>query len=375
MRFIHVSDTHLGYSAYRALCNDPGPYKGLNLREVDTYQAFANFVEQAIAEQPDLILHTGDLFDSIRPSNRTLGFAMEQFLKLSRAGIPLVVIAGNHSMPRIRETGSVFRLFDHLDNIHCVYRGAYEQIKIGDMTIHALPYGEGDYYLSQLESITPADSRYNVMMLHTGVASLKAFQNASGNEQVIEDSYLQKNMDYVALGHFHGYQKIFDNAYYSGSTERFSFSEARQDKGYLTIDLDKNTKEFTALPLRKMIDLPYIDALRMDAETLTKEMEALIPPDIEGAIVRMTVNRVLNSVRNSIDIKKIKELCAAAAHFELRLITSSDKMSVQSTSAVFGPIEDEFISFVNERPMENVNKQHLKELGLKYLKEEGGQSD
>ena len=375
MRFIHVSDTHLGFNAYRALCTDPGPYKGLNQREVDTYRSFERFVDEAIEIRPDVILHSGDLFDSIRPSNRTLGFAMEQFLRLSREGIPIVIIAGNHSMPRIRETGSVFRLFDHIDEVHCIYRGGYEKVKIGDMTIHGLPYGEGDEYLTRLDSISPADSRYNVMMLHTGVASLKTFQNSGSNDQVIEDSHLQKNMDYVALGHYHGYQKILDNTYYSGSTERFSFSEARQDKGYLIVDLDKGIKEFVSLPARKMIDLPYIDALHLDAESLIKEIEDSIPDNIDGAIVRMTINRVLSSVRNSINVKKIKEQFSTAAHFELRIISSQDKMSVQSTSAVFGHIEDEFISFVNARPIENVDKQRIKELGLDYLKKGAGQSD
>lgn len=375
MKFIHVSDTHLGFNAYRALCTDPGPYKGLNQREVDTYKSFERFVDEAIELRPDAILHSGDLFDSIRPSNRTLGFAMEQFLRLSKEGIPIVIIAGNHSMPRIRETGSVFRLFDHIDGVHCIYRGGYETVKIGDMTIHGLPYAEGEEYLNRLDSISPADSRYNVMMLHTGVASLKAFQNSGANDQVIEDSHLQKNMDYVALGHYHGYQKILDNAYYSGSTERFSFSEARQDKGYLIIDLDKGTKEFVSLPARKMIDLPYIDALHLDAESLIKEIEGSIPDNIDGAIVRMTINRVLSSVRNSINVKKIKEQFSTAAHFELRIISSQDKMSVQATSAVFGRIEDEFISFVNARPIENVDKQRIKELGLDYLKKGAGQSD
>ena len=375
MKFIHVSDTHLGFSAYRALCTDSGPYKGLNLREVDIYRSFERFVDEAIELRPDVILHSGDLFDSIRPSNRTLGFAMEQFLRLSKEGIPIVIIAGNHSMPRIRETGSVFRLFDHIDGVHCIYRGGYEKVRISDMTVHGLPYAEGEEYLARLDSISPADSRYNVMMLHTGVASLKAFQNSGTNDQVIEDSHLQKNMDYVALGHYHGYQKILDNAYYSGSTERFSFSEARQDKGYLVVDLDKGTKEFVSLPARKMIDLPYIDALHLDAESLVNEIENLIPDNIDGAIVRMTINRVLSSVRNSINVKKIKEQFSTAAHFELRIVSSQDKMSVQSTSAVFGRIEDEFISFVNARPVENVDKQRIKELGLGYLKRGAGQSD
>lgn len=90
---------------------------------MDTYLSFQAFVDRVLELRPDVVLHSGDLFDSVRPSNRALAFAVEQLFRLSEADIPVVIIAGNHSTPRIRETGSAFRLFEHLPNVIPVYKG------------------------------------------------------------------------------------------------------------------------------------------------------------------------------------------------------------------------------------------------------------
>ena len=49
------------------------------------------------------------------------------------------------------------------------------------------------------------------------------------------------DIDYVALGHLHGAQRVdADRVRYSGSPLRYSFSEARQRKQLLLVDLDEN---------------------------------------------------------------------------------------------------------------------------------------
>ena len=79
MKILHVSDTHLGYSAYSKITE-----RGINQREMDTYDAFKQFVDYSFKSKPDLIIHSGDLFDSVRPNNRAITFAIKQILKLSK---------------------------------------------------------------------------------------------------------------------------------------------------------------------------------------------------------------------------------------------------------------------------------------------------
>ncbi|HAW59845.1 MAG TPA: exonuclease SbcCD subunit D, partial [Actinobacteria bacterium] len=126
MRVVHISDTHLGYTAYRGL----DPELGINQREADIFAVFKQAIDKILEISPDLVLHTGDLFDSVRPSNRSLSLALEQLLRLSTVGIPVVIIAGNHSMPKMRDTGSVFQLFTLFPNFFPVYKGRYETISI-----------------------------------------------------------------------------------------------------------------------------------------------------------------------------------------------------------------------------------------------------
>lgn len=107
MRLVHLSDTHLGYSAY----NKTDPDTSLNQREVDVYSAFNEIIEYILKTKPDLVIHSGDLFDSVRPSNRAIHEAFRQLVRLSRAKIPTVIISGNHSTPRHKATGFYFPSF------------------------------------------------------------------------------------------------------------------------------------------------------------------------------------------------------------------------------------------------------------------------
>ncbi len=55
-------------------------------------------VDSLLSKRPDVVLHSGDLFDSVRPSNRALSVVLEQLLRLSEAKHPGVLIAG--TIPR-----------------------------------------------------------------------------------------------------------------------------------------------------------------------------------------------------------------------------------------------------------------------------------
>ncbi|MDW5563054.1 MAG: exonuclease SbcCD subunit D [Methanomassiliicoccus sp.] len=369
MRIVHVADTHLGFSAYRRVCEDDGPYRGLNQREVDTYRSFETFVDRVLDLRPDAVLHSGDLFDTVRPSNRALSFALEQLVRLSEAGIPTVIIAGNHSTPRLRETGSAFRLFEHLDHIYPVYRGAYERIVIGDLTVHAVPHSEGEGFKEQLPLIERCpDTRYNVAMLHAGIVGFSEFRMNEFNEQLVESCFLKEDLDYIALGHYHQRYDVTRNASYAGSTEHFSFAEAGQPKGFVHLDLSSGRREFIELPVRPMVDLGPVDAHDLDPASLRAQLESLLARDLEGKIVRLVVKRVPRTSYVTVDFKRLRELASRAVHFEPKFEVVQDNISVQSGSATLSSLEEEFVHFLDRYPIGNVNKDALKLQGLDYLK-------
>lgn len=366
LKIIHVSDTHLGYAAYRKVDEE----SGLNQREVDVYNVFERFVDMVLDIEPDAVLHSGDLFDSVRPTNRALSFALDQLIRITKAGIPVVVIAGNHSTPRLRETGSVLKVFEHMSGIYPVYRGRLERIEVGDMTVQAIPHSEGDGLHDQLQSLRPTgDSSYDVAMLHGGVVGLGVFKMDEFNEQLINSSYLREDFDYIALGHYHEYSEVTANACYSGSTEHFSFSEAGHRKGFLEIDLENNKRRFHELPARAMLDLDPIDASKMDHSTLQKEIvELLEGNDLEGKVVRLVVRNIPSSTYRALDFHRIDLLSSEAAHFERKFEMKQEGISVQWSSSKIDSLEHEFVTFLEHYPVENQDKDELQEMGLEYLK-------
>ena len=365
MRIAHVSDTHLGFSTYGRL----DEATGLNQREVDFYRAFEQCVDKIIEAKVDAVVHSGDLFDSVRPSNRAISFALDQFARLSKAGIPVVVIAGNHSTPKLRETGSVFKILEHLDDIHPIYKGEYEAVELDDLMVHAVPHSDGDALQREMRRIRPSPRHENVGLLHVGVASIQDFKMGEFNEQIVPVSALNEQLDYIALGHYHCHVNVTKNSAYAGSTERLSFTEANGTKGFAIIDLGRRKREFVSLTTRPMIDLAPIDARRMGAEELRNAISRAIDEiDLNDKIVRLVVKDVPSIAYRTMDHNWIRSATAAAMHFEARFDLAQEGASLQRVSAHIDSLEMEFVSFLENRPIEGVSKEALKADGLDYLR-------
>ena len=88
MKLLHVSDWHLGRVTY----NEP--------RAEDHDTTLAEIIALARSERPDLICHTGDLFDHARPAVPDMKRGMTVLQELA-AVAPVVVICGNHDSPAL----------------------------------------------------------------------------------------------------------------------------------------------------------------------------------------------------------------------------------------------------------------------------------
>ncbi|MHC1573115.1 MAG: metallophosphoesterase family protein, partial [Candidatus Syntropharchaeales archaeon] len=318
MKILHLADTHIGYSAYRRVDSA----SGLNQREVDVYGALEEFVEYAIDTHPDLILHAGDLFDSVRPTNRAISHVLDLMLKLSDEEIPFVVISGNHETPRLRETGSVFRLFEHIEGVYPVYAGEYEPIRFDDIgvLVHAIPHTQNGIG-NELEKVEiDPGFEYNILMLHAGVFGVSVFRQGVFNEEIIDYEELGDQFDYIALGHYHKAVHVGGNAYYSGSTERLSFTEAGEPKGFLELDLGGDgLVRFKKLRLREMLDLePVVAGGLTQQEVMYQIKERIREAGVRDKIIRLKVKNIPFSVYNTIEFDEIKRLTSDAVHFEIK---------------------------------------------------------
>ncbi|MHC1680216.1 MAG: exonuclease SbcCD subunit D [Methanomassiliicoccales archaeon] len=367
MRIVHIADSHVGFSAYRR----SDPETGMNQREVDIYQAFDRLVDSIISKRPDAVLHSGDLFDSVRPSNRALSVVLEQLLRLSEAKIPVVLIAGNHSTPRLKETGSVFRLFEHIEGVTAFYTPGMHRLELGDLTITCFPHQDKESMVEALQTWKRGRGRYEVGMLHAGIQGLTRYSMGEANELNLPSSLLNLEADYIALGHFHDHEQITENAWYCGSLERLSFAEAGQEKGYMLVDLERDKKDFIRLPSRPMYSLGPFKAKGKEAGALQEELTvALRSVPIEGSMVRLVIDDVPAALYRSLDLNALRSMADKAVHLELKfeIVQGSDAVQWRSTS--FGSLDQEFETYLSQVPVEGVDKDDLRRRGLQYLRKE-----
>jgi exonuclease SbcD len=369
LRLVHMSDSHLGFSAYSKL----DPKEGINQREADIYAAFQQAVDKAMELKPDVIVHSGDLFDTVRPQNRAIDFALRQLLRLSKAGIETVLISGNHSTPRLRETGNIFRIFEHLAHLHPVHEPGVTNIRVKDnLTVCAVPHSANPSLQEVLSDAKPSgETEFNVLVLHAGILDSDTYKMDEFNEQSVPISSVGGDWDYIALGHFHRFAKVGENAYYAGSTERLGFGEAGQKKGIVEVDLASGEVKFHELSIRDMVDLTPLDATGLaSSEILHEARNLLSSSSIDDKIARLVVSGVASDAYKSLDVPAVRRLGASALHFELRIDRAEDEDSIQSEDARIGLLTDEFKKFVARLDYSDEKKRKLLDLGTEYFARE-----
>ena len=358
-RLFHFSDTHLGHQQYPRTGPD-----GLNVRETDLYLAFRAVVDRAVEERPDAVVHAGDLFDGVRPSNRALAQALDGFLALDRAGIPTILIAGNHEHPKMRETGSPFRLFEHLPNVHPVYRGRRETVQVetpeGPLRIHAVPQcASNEALAAEVGGIEAGQDGHDVLVLHGAVHHLDAFRNAEFNELTLDTRWFDDRFAYVALGHYHGVHEIAENAWYCGAPERVSMAESGERKGFLDVSLgDRAEVRFRALPGRPYADLPRIDGTGLDTEGVETAVRDAVAGVPEGAVVRLVLEHLDPTLRGVLDVRRLRALGDRALHFDLRLDWQDTEHRVRGAAELHG-LAEEFEAYAASHPVEGLDRARL----------------
>jgi len=366
LKLVHISDTHLGFSAYSKLDAE----EGINQREADIYHAFSQAIDKAIELRPDLVIHSGDLFDTVRPQNRAIDFALRQMIRLSRAGIETVLISGNHSTPRLKETGSIFRIFEHLEHIHPVHEPGVAAIRVKDVTVHAIPHSVTPALAEVLASAKPSkETPFNVLILHAGVVGSRTYNMDEFNEQTVTQEALGDGWDYVALGHFHRFAQVTDRAFYSGSTERMGFGEAGQEKGIIEVDLSSHSIKFHPLTIRQMMDLGALDAKGLSSSEILEEARSTISSSpIEDVLARLVVKNISSEAQHSLDSAELKRFGSSALHFELKLERAEEgEREGQQGEAHIGLLADEFRKYVASLDMPDEKKARLMALGMPYL--------
>ncbi len=315
MKIIHMADSHLGFSSYSRL-----DQHGQNRIEEMVYTGFDQAIDKIIRLRPDAVVHAGDVFHHVRPKIKPLFIFKTGLDRLNDAGIPVVVISGNHDAPKSYSLTSPFRLFERMDEVHIAQRYKYERFELGDCSFHCIPFclEPGDY-VEEFRKIEHSNSNGDVLVMHGLVESLKNRRMRSVGEHELSDSLLKRDFNYIALGHFHGQSRIAENAWYSGSVEYFNFGEAQDQKGMLLVDLERGDVKPVEVRQRCMIDHPAVDCTGLSSEEIAEQLMDLCDSDlVKDKMVRIILKNVNRAAYRSIDPLRINRLGASALYLKIR---------------------------------------------------------
>ncbi|TGZ03732.1 exonuclease SbcCD subunit D [Streptomyces rhizosphaericola] len=252
MKLLHTSDWHLGRSFHRVPL-------------LDAQAAFLDHLVATVeAREVDAVLVSGDVYDRAVPPLAAVELFDRALHRLAAVGVPTVMISGNHDSARRLGVGA--GLFER-SGIHLRTdpEGCATPVVLtdahGDVALYGLPYLEPALVKDTLRAsragheavltaamdrvradlaARPATTR-SVVLAHAFVAGGEPSDSERditvGGVSAVPAGVFD-GVDYVALGHLHGSQRVTDRVRYSGSPLAYSFSEADHRKTMWLIELD-----------------------------------------------------------------------------------------------------------------------------------------
>jgi exonuclease SbcD len=288
MRILHTGDWHLG----RTLL-------GTDLLEHQA--AFLDFlVDLARARDVDLVVVAGDVYDRAIPpvpAVRMLSDAVERLAAVA----PVVLTPGNHdSAVRLGFGAGVMRdRVRILADVRAVGTPVLLDDPDGPVAVYGLPFLAPDMVRHELSSdpavplarshqavvgaamdrvradLASRPGTRSVVVAHAFVGGAEPSDSeqdirVGGVDRVAESVF--DGIDYVALGHLHGPQRVGDGdrIRYAGSPLAFSFGERHQRKSVTVVDLHADgtvSVELVPTPVpRRLVDVRgTIGAIESDA--------------------------------------------------------------------------------------------------------------
>lgn len=272
MKFIHISDLHLGKRLYE-----------FSMLE-DQEHILNQIIEIIDSEKPDGVLIAGDVYDKQNPPAEAVQLLDDFLVKLAQRKLEVFVISGNHDSPERIAFGS--RIMN-AGGIHMspVYNGEITPFTMndehGNVNVYMLPFvkpanvrcfcdedvrenikTETDAIKAAISKMAINPSERNIIVSHQaikGAVRSDSEEVVIGNLREIDASAFDP-FDYVALGHLHTPQNCgSEKIRYCGTPLKYSLSELKGKKSVTVVELlEKGNVQYKTVeltPLRELVEL------------------------------------------------------------------------------------------------------------------------
>lgn len=246
MKILHTADLHLG-KLYKG-----NKFEKAKQRREELWQSLENLIKYANENKIEIILISGDLYEKEYFTLSDYNRLADIFLK---ANSQIYIIAGNHDYI---DKNSLISKINFSDNVNIFYKKEF--FEHDGVRIYGLSWDRQFDYSTDFNF--DLDNNYkNILMVHGSVGFESHFP--------INSEVLNKlDFDYIALGHFHGFKKVGNKAYYSGSLEPLRFKD-EGEHGFIIYDLNTESVKFikSAKRLYKIVEVNFTGKSISDIKT------------------------------------------------------------------------------------------------------------
>jgi exonuclease SbcD len=349
VRILHFADAHIDMANY----GRRDPESGLPQRVVDFLRSLDQVVDAAIREQVDLVIFAGDAYKDRNPQPTFQREWGKRMMRLSEAGIPTLLLVGNHDDAPAEYRAHTLQEFKTLQVPH-IFVGdelrLWKPDELGlPLQIITVPWLTRSKLMARQETtgitleelqqtieerLTLALGRAMdeadpatplVLAAHASVAGAVFGSERQvmlgGQEIVLPTSLVQDpRLDYVALGHIHRHQVLCHRplVVYPGSIERIDFGEADEKKGYVIATVSRGKAEYVFHPL---LTRPFQTwtVRAQDPETFMDDIlgQLPLPERLDGMVCRLEL--VYDAAHEAyLDDARLRQHFAQA--FDLRVV-------------------------------------------------------
>lgn len=328
IKLLHTADIHIGMENYGRI----DPQTGINARVMDFLRRLSDIGDYAIEQGVDVFVFAGDAYKTRDPNPTHQREFARRIKKIADAGIPVIMLVGNHDLPAVAKRATSIDIFGTLD-VPNVYVGNREEVipvtcrRGQSLQVATAPYplrsallnreqSQGKS-LSELDALLQAAMIENITALAAQVRQrpdvpailvghFSVNEASHGSEQNImigRDAAIPRSVladpafRYVALGHIHKHQSLNGDlqppVIYSGSFERIDFGEEREPKGFVVAEIGDGPTTWEFVRGYRRQARPFI-TIRADVRAAADPTAAVVEAiqgrgDLSESVVKVIV--------------------------------------------------------------------------------------
>jgi DNA repair exonuclease SbcCD nuclease subunit len=268
MKILHCADIHLGSKMEAKLPKDK-----MEERRIEVRSSFNRMVNYAKDNGINVIMLSGDVFDSDRPLKKDKEFFYS--VVKNNPQIDFLYLRGNHDSMQSYTESDIANLK--------TFSTEWTTYQYGDVAISGIEIVK-DNASSLYSTLKLNPAQKNIVMLHG------QYGDVSGVDKINIPKLRNKGIDYLALGHLHTHQySKFDERgvyVYSGCLEGRGFDEDGE-KGFVIVDTD----DFSYTFVKNSYRIIYIIEADISAST-----DAYTAYNIVKGLIKCGTNDILRIV-------------------------------------------------------------------------------